>query len=483
MRYSITPRRLAVAAGSAAALALGACKDPTSVPDLNNLPSTVIEGNLSQNTAQLLVTGLANRDRDLAGFRYIVFAGTLARDVYNIDPSENRFQTELLGNAIDPAGFIGGDLFTQAYSSLRTADVLIKRISTAADLTAEQQAGVRGIAYTMKALALYREIELRGTNGIPLENREPGTAGSALAPIRCQPAALATISATLDSGATDLAAAGAAFAVSLPAGFSSNGAFNTPAGFLQFNRGLKGRTELYRGLLGGGPAAFEAAVAALNASFLDVNAPMTRGVYFTYAASPDVFNPIAQSTIFLNPTITTVPAGAPAFAQSQVLQAGDARAAKVSVQATATTRNGVTTNLRSPLATTASENLTRPLPVLRNAELILLRAQAEIELAQYAAATADVNVVRAAEGGLAGIPTIAARVEGIQRVLYEKRFSLLLEPGGQRIFDLRAYGLNNSAALVRTDVVGDSFLTELPIPQAELDQRGITSGSAVSCTL
>jgi hypothetical protein len=480
MLSSIITRRLTVVAG--VALALGACKDPTTVPDLNNLPTTVIENGLSQNTAQLLVTGLANRDRDLAGFRYVVFAGTLGRDVYNIDPSEPRFQTELLGNAIDPAGFIGGDLFTQAYSSVRTADVLIKGISSASDLSAAQQQGVLGIAYTMKALALYREIELRGANGIPLENREPGSAGTALAPIRCAPAALAAISATLDSGATALAAAGTAFAVTLPAGFSGNGAFNTPAGFLRFNRGLKGRTELYRGLNGGGATAYQSAITALNASFLDTTAALTNGVYFNYAAAPDVFNPIAVGTIFLNPSLTTAAAGSPAFAASQVLQTGDRRAEKITVRPTATTRNGVTTNLVSPLASTASSNLTRPLPVLRNAELILLRAQAEIELSQFTQATADINAVRTGEGGLAAIPTITSRTEGIQRVLYEKRFSLLLETGGQRLADLRAYGLLNAANLGASPRgTADAFLAALPIPQAELDQRGQTAAQA-TCT-
>ena len=482
MRSYISTRRLSLFAAGAVLLAAGACKDPTSVPDLNNLPSTVIEGNLSQNSAQLLVTGLANRDRDLAAFRYVVFSGTLARDVYNIDPSEPRFQTELLGNAIDPAGFIGGDLFTQAYSSVRTSDVLIQRINTASDLTPAQQNGVKGIAYTFKALALYREIELRGPAGIPLENREPGTSGAALAPIRCAPAALAAISATLDSGATALAAAGTSFAVTLPAGFSTNGTFNTPAGFLQFNRGLKGRAELYRGLNGGGAAAFQSAITALNASFLSTTAPLTNGVYFTYAAAPDVFNPLAVGTIFLAPTLTTAPAGAPAFAASQVLQTGDRRAAKITTRATATTRNGVTTNLSSPLATADAANLTRPLPVLRNAELILLRAQAEIELSQFAPATADINVVRTGEGGLAPIPTIANRTEGIQRVLYEKRFSLLLEPGGQRLFDLRSYGLLNAASLGASPRgTADAFLPGLPIPQAELDQRGQTAAQA-ACT-
>jgi hypothetical protein len=482
----LTTRRLTLAAAAALALAGAACKDPTSVPELNNIPESLVTGNLDRNSAQLLTQGMLNRDRDVAGFRYIVFAGTLARDVYNIDPSENRFQTELLGNAIDPAGFTGGSGgFTEAFNAIATADLLINKIGTAADLTAAQQAGVRGVAYTFKALDLYRALELRGTNGIPVRNVAPGTSGTELqqqSPIRCEPAALAVISATLDSGATALAAAGASFAITLPGGFSSNGTFNTPAGFLRFNRGLKGRVELYRGLRGGGAANFTKAIQVLtDSSFLDVNAPLTNGVYFTYAGAPDVFNPVAVPTVFLNPTVTTAATGAGAFGQSQVLQAGDLRgAAKVEVRPTTTTRNGVSTNLRSPIATATSGNLSRPIPILRNAELILLRAQAEIELGQFQAATADINVVRTREGGLAPIPTIANRTEGIQRVLYEKRFSLLLE-GAQRLVDLRTYGLLNAANLGASQRSADTFNTQLPIPQSELDQRQQTAAQAV-CT-
>lgn len=481
----LTTRRLTLAAAGALALSGAACKDPTSVPELNNIPSSVIEGNLTATTTRLLTLGLINRDRDIASFRYIVFAETLARDVYNIDPSESRFITQLLGNVIDPAGFIGqSGGYTEAFNAVRAADLLISKIGTASDLTAEQQSGVKGIAYTFKALALYRALELRGTYGIPVVNVDPGVSGAALvsgAPIKCEASALATISATLDTGATALASAGTSFLSGLlPAGFTSNGNFNTPAAFLQFNRGLKGRAEFYRGLRTGDATAFTNAITALNASFLDTTAPTTNGVYFTFASAPDTFNPLAVPTIALNPTITTAAAGAGAFGQSQVLQAGDARgAAKVAVGATRT-RSGVTTNLFSPIATATPSNLVRPIPLLRNAELILLRAQAEIELGQFQAATDDMNVVRVKEGGLAPYALTTDKATAIQRVLYEKRFSLLLE-GAQRLVDLRTYGLLNTANLGASPRAADVYNQQLPTPQFELDQRQQTLTQAV-CT-
>ena len=393
-------RRLTAGVLAAAALAGAACKDPASVPDLNNLPDDLVTGPLNGTAAQLLVTGLVNRDRAASGFRYLVFGATLARDVYNIDPSEDRFQTELLGSAIDPGGFVGagGGTFAEAYNGILVANALIARIATAADLTPAERRGVQGIAHTFKALALYRALELRGANGVPLDASPLGATREELFPVRCAPAALTAISATLDSGATELADAGAAFAVRLPAGFSSDGDFDTPAGFLRFNRGLKGRAELYRGLAGGGAAAFTAAVVALDASFLDPAAPLGTGVYQTYAAPPDLFNPIAVNTVFLNPTVTAPPAGSGLAANGQALQPGDRRGTKVVPLAAPVTRNGVTATFGTPLATADAANLTRRLPVLRNAELLLLRAQARLELGRFEGATADLNVVRAGSG-------------------------------------------------------------------------------------
>ena len=65
-------------------------------------------------------------------------------------------------------------------------------------------------------------------------------------------------------------------------------------------------------------------------------------------------------------------------------------------------------------------------------------------------------------------------------MLYEKRFSLLLE-GAQRLVDLRSYRLLNAANLGASQRAADVFNQALPIPQAELDQRQQTTSQAV-CT-
>jgi hypothetical protein len=468
-----TTRRLASASLGALLLAQAACSDPTTVPDLNNLPDDVLAGGLTANTAQLLTTGLVNRDRLAGGFRYLAFASTLARDVYNIDPSEPRFQQELMGNAVDPAGFIGGGggTWNEAYNGVRTANTLLEGIGSAADLTEAQRQGVRGIAHTFKALLLYRAWELRGPNGIPVDNSPIEAVGSALRPIACEGNALASISAVLDSGYAELQAAGSAFAVRLPAGFASNGTFDTPAGFARFNRALKARAEVYRGLVGRRAQSFPDALAALDASFLDQAGALTTGVYHVFGAAPDVANPLAVGTVFLNPTIAAPSQHSGLFTNRQGLQAGDRRASKIVFNQSEVSRNGVSTMFGTSLANTAAATQTRPIAIVRNAELVLLRAQALLELGRLQEATAAVNAVRTSDGGLAALPTFTSRDQGVQAVLYEKRFSLLLE-GAHRLVDLRAYGLVNAAYLGASQRgTADAFQAALPIPQQERDAR------------
>jgi starch-binding outer membrane protein, SusD/RagB family len=116
--------------------------------------------------------------------------------------------------------------------------------------------------------------------------------------------------------------------------------------------------------------------------------------------------------------------------------------------------------------------LTNPIPILKNSELLLLRAQAKIESGDLVGATADINAVRVADGGLAPIAVPATKAAAITAVLYEKRYSLLGE-SAQRLVDLRAYGRLNAAAGIGAP--GDIFQSVLPIPKTQLDARGVTS--------
>ena len=109
-------------------------------------------------------------------------------------------------------------------------------------MNAAQRSAVVGLAQTIKALNYWNVIEMRDSVGMPVDLDHDINA--APAPWVCKQNVLAYISALLDSGATALAAGGAAFPVTLPSGYTA--VAGTPAGMAKFNRGLKAKVELYR---------------------------------------------------------------------------------------------------------------------------------------------------------------------------------------------------------------------------------------------
>ena len=470
MRISI--KRAAAATAAAGTLALAAaCGDPTSVPNLNSTPASLISGGLTPSTLQLLTTGVVNNDRGNVSFRYLVFGETLGRDIYNIDPAESRFITNLVGSRISTTNFIGAGAWGGFYTNILTIKTALSNLTQKPltdSLSAQQIAITRGFLNTYRALELYDVWALRGSNGIvfPTAGLTPDQTQG---PILCQSSALAQISAILDSAYTDLssAPAGTALPITLPAGFSSNGNFTTSDGFATFNRAVRGRADLYRAIINGDATAYQSALTALNASFLTTG-DLTTGIYYTYNTAPnEQANPLAVNTIVLTPAV------------GDSIMAGDKRISKIVNLSPDTVRSpvGVFSTYTSPLASTA--NQTGSIPLLRDAELVLLRAQAEIGLGQLAAATADINVVRTTEGGLAPYPTFTDAQSAINAVLYEKRYSLLLT-GVQRVVDLRAYGrlgANGSKYFAKARS-NDAFLSQLPIPGGESDARN----GVIACT-
>jgi hypothetical protein len=443
-------------------LAAMGCKDSTSVGDLNNVSAEALSGGLNRNSNALLVTGQINSTRGDLDSRYIVFSETMARDFYRLDNAENRYITETIGGPADYSGFLGGGAFSQFYVTVRAGNTILNAIDKAQGLSPAEVSATKGLVRTFNALALYRALELRDSLGIAIDVNHP--IEDPPAAFVCKPNALASISATLDSAAADLAAGGTAFAFKLPGGFSSNGKFDTPPTFLRINRAIKGKVELYRGLSHQKPnaASFAAAVTALTTAIgatPTTAAEVTNGLYNTYSTDANETRyPIADANIFLNPMV------------ADSIQAGDLRAAKI-ITVTSKTLYGVTSKYKSPLTDPA--NLTQPAPIIKVGEMLLLRAQAYIELNDLVSATADINTVRTLVGGLAPIAVPATKAAAIDALLYEKRYSLLAE-SAHRLVDLRAYSRLN-VTYFKKELAGDIFQSTLPIPKRELDTRGVTA--------
>jgi hypothetical protein len=109
-----------------------------------------------------------------------------------------------------------------------------------------------------------------------------------------------------------------------------------------------------------------------------------------------------------------------------------------------------------------------PVAIIRNEELILLRAEANIGLGRVAAAAADINFIRINSGGLA--PRLGLNAGNIlDELLKQKRYSLLFE-GGHRWIDARRYGKLGTLPI---DQPGKQRVHPFfPIPQPECDARG-----------
>jgi len=109
-----------------------------------------------------------------------------------------------------------------------------------------------------------------------------------------------------------------------------------------------------------------------------------------------------------------------------------------------------------------------PIAIIRNEELILLRAEARLATGDKAGAIADLNQVRVNSGGLpASTLTTASSDDAILTgILYEKRYSTMME--GNRWIDMRRYNKLNLLPLDVPSGPNKNFVAKVnPIPQGE----------------
>ncbi|NIM60897.1 MAG: RagB/SusD family nutrient uptake outer membrane protein, partial [Acidobacteria bacterium] len=79
-----------------------------------------------------------------------------------------------------------------------------------------------------------------------------------------------------------------------------------------------------------------------------------------------------------------------------------------------------------------------PIPIIRNEELILLRAEINIGMNLISDAADDINFIRVNSGGLDPRTNLDA-TNILDELLKQRRYSLLFE-GGHRWIDMRRYG-------------------------------------------
>jgi starch-binding outer membrane protein, SusD/RagB family len=456
----------AVGALSLASLSLAACSKDTLNIVNPNTPS-VAGASTDPQALQLLATGLLRQNRNGRG-GFITETGRFGREAYVYTPQEGRNTSAyLIGisgqNRLDPAGFAVGS-WGGPYGNLR--DVFnFKNTVTASSLTAEQKRAALGFAKTIEGIELLTVIATRDTIGAVIQINQDA---SVLAPFVSRDSTYRYILATLDDAAADLTAGGAAFPFVLNSGFTG---FNTPSTFRQFNRAIAARAAAYYATAGGGAAAWTRARQALDASFINVNATSAAaynvGVYHPYAASPDSPNPLATATntdLYAHMSIDTdAPLKADGTKDNRFL-------AKVGARPTRNAPQGL--GVPSSLGFQIYPTITTAIPIIRNEELILLRAEILLATGDKAGAIAMINNIRVNSGGLAPstLTTASSDADVITEILVQKRYSLLLE--GHRWIDMRRYNRLNQLPRDLTSGVNAHFVARVqPLPQAECLQR------------
>ena len=461
-------KSLSLVLGSiAGALTLSACN--LDIPDLNNPGLNQIEDTPTVSSINTATTGL------LVGFRagkaptvgFVNLLGILGREAYDFDAADPRFVSEVVQSNLNKSSPFGGSFWGGPYANIRQANIILHGVEKVAEYSDAQRAGIQGFAHTIIALELLTVIVTHAETGAVIDTDRP--IDGPLGPFVSQAEVYAEIGRLLDQAKDELAAAGSAFSFPLSPGYTG---FNTPATFLTFNRAVRARVDVYT-------KKYQDALAHLAESFLvDDTAKMgfafTTGVSHSYSLNTgDVTNALINANIYAHPSLET-------DAQKQANGMPDARyTAKVQtmlndkkevVTASAANDMFMKTTRKFKIYTNVTS-----IPVIRNEELILLKAEALWFSGDKTGALTELNIVRTNSGKLPAITDApASDTAFVDLLLYERRYSLMYE-GGHRWIDLRRFGRE-------IPVDGPAHIRNLrfPVPQAECDARGSEAACSIT---
>jgi starch-binding outer membrane protein, SusD/RagB family len=457
-----------------AALVIGACDFNLTNP---NSPSPIGPNATADQVKSAAVGVLVALRVDVP--RIVLNGAILGREGYRLDTADPRFTSELLEGPLDPSNdAFGGGQWAAEYRAIQSGYAILNVIGSA-QITAPEKDGVRGFVHTIQALAFMMILNSHTADSIPIDvNR---AVGQPLAPFVKNDSAYVHVIALLDSGKTELQAA-----TDLPfdpgPGFTG---FNTPATFLKFNRALAARVWAYRASPSapgvGCTACWDSVLTNLSASFLDASASLDLGAYHVFSTgNQDVPNPLAQDPAsaidLVHPFIKD-------SADTQNVAGGlkDKRyLAKVTPRGTDFSLNCLTSGLswiRYPSPNSA-------IPIIRNEELFLLRAEANWFSAtpNKGQAVMDLNFIRTTSGNVLAYTVAqlsAASTDAVfeNALLHERLYSLLYE-GAHRWIDMRRYGRLNQVIIDRPSgcpanqiTKPDVVFSSLPINSFEVQAR------------
>jgi len=474
--YTIKQLATFAVAGVLGSLSITACD--LDVPDLNNPGLDELQDNPTAALVESACTGLLiGSRRNVANENgYVSQLGILGREAYNFDTADPRYITEMLDGQLNQASPFGGNFWALPYTNIRLANIILQGVVKVAEFKDTEKAAIRGFTHTMQALDLLEVILTHDTNGAVIDTDQVIVSPPAVQPLGAivgKDATYAKIAGLLDDAVQELGAGGDAFPFKLPSDYHNDDpklTFDTPAGFLRLNRAIRARAAAYRiaepdRSTGAARADYATVLTALAMSFIDDVSPaipFNFGVYYVYSTkSGDATNGLINSNIYAHPSLAT---------DAVVGGATDTRFARKVGPAK---KPGANAGLGSSLAFKLYPEPSSPVALIRNEELILLKAEALFFTGDTVNATKELNLVRQQSGGL---PALAETTDGttfVDELLYERRYSLLFE-GGHRWIDLRRFG-----RMLPIDRPDDARNVRYPIPQAECDARP----GELACTL
>ncbi len=413
--------------------------------DLNNAETDAFNDNLTRGDLQDLVGGILYSSRVRLG-TYFDDVGVIGREFWRFSSSDPRFTGDLLGKesaVLDNNTFYITNPWAARYRSVKNANLILEFLDSqdlAGQFTDQEVNATKGFLKTMIGYELLLNLNLTYQNGIRVDVSDENNLG----PFLSYDASLSAIRGFLEDGATDLAAGGSEFPFILSSGFAG---FNTPSEFLKANKAISARVAAYQGDA-------SATLAFLNDSFLNLSADdLNTGIYYNFSLNQiDISNPM----FFAIEGLST--AGARIVQPSFVTdaEAGDNRLDKVAQLDEPLVLDG----LSGDYAVFRYKSLIDDIPIIRNEELILLYAEANITVDPDEAVRA-INIIRDS----AGLDDYSGSTDTeslIDEMLMQRRYSLYAE--GHRWIDVRRYNRLNTLPI---DRAGDDVFTQFPIPLTE----------------
>ncbi|HLK31368.1 MAG TPA: RagB/SusD family nutrient uptake outer membrane protein [Puia sp.] len=408
--------------------------------DYGNLNNATVEeflNNATESELNNLVSGTESGMRNFISL-YLDDVVTIGREGYHFSGSEPRYVLDLLGAndaTLSNSNFYITNPWAARYRVVKNCNVLIEAANNSKQITADQKNGYIGFARTIKAYQLLMNLNLTDSNGIRVDVSDPDNLG----PFLDYDNSLAAIASLLDSAKTDFSSASVAFPL---AGFAG---LNDAAGLTQFNRALAARVAVYR-------QKWSDALTALNESFFGLDKDFNLGAYHEFSTgSGDQLN-----TFYLPQNQTgEIRLAHPSYAAD--IESNDDRIGKATLRNAPASLNGLTSD-RDIWVYTSS---TAQIPIIRNEELILIYAEANIQNNDLTDAVTALNIIRNAHK----LPDYSGTVSQsalITEMLNQRRYSLFCE--GHRWIDMRRYNLLSTLPIDRP---GDDVWSEFPLPVTE----------------